>query len=72
MVNLIFNKERFLIKEVENLKSYSDAYIEAVLYGKYKYKFSIQDICQAIIRMRKNNINKEKYALSIKNRINLN
>lgn len=33
---------------IKHLDKYSDAYIEAVLYGKFKYKHSITEIRIAI------------------------
>lgn len=41
------------IKKLLNL-GYSEAYVEAVAYGKYKYKYSIGYISNCIIEMNNN------------------
>lgn len=45
-------REKYLViatKEVQKLKGHTEAYIEAVIYGKYKHSLNIDD-CNEIIR----------------------
>lgn len=40
---------------IEKMSKFSDAYIEAVLYGKLKHKHSLTEISQAIVTYRTQN-----------------
>jgi len=55
------NAEKEIIKLIN--AGYSDAYIEAVIYGKYKYRHSMEEINQFINKAKEeinNEIKKQK------------
>lgn len=56
MVNYYLINGLNLEGSIKKLSNFSDAYIEAVLYGKFRNKHSIAEIREAIEKFRNENI----------------